>query len=197
MEWNRGQLCLSVRTDKEKYNVGEDIEVIIPSSKAGKALVSLENGTEVMDMFWVETTDKETRFTLKANKKMAPNFYVNVSLIQAYENTENDAPLRLYGIIPVKVEDPETILQPQIKTQKEIEPETNYKVEVSEKNGKKMTYTLAFVDEGLLGLTNYKTPNPHYSFYQREALGVKTWDMYDYVVGAYGARLEKSLCSWW
>ena len=188
----QGATMLSVRTDKEKYNVGEDIEVIIPSSKAGKALVSLENGTEVMDMFWVETTDKETRFTLKANKKMAPNFYVNVSLIQAYENTENDAPLRLYGIIPVKVEDPETILQPQIKTQKEIEPETNYKVEVSEKNGKKMTYTLAIVDEGLLGLTNYKTPNPHYSFYQREALGVKTWDMYDYVVGAYGARLEKA-----
>ena len=188
----QGATMLSVRTDKEKYQVGDDIEVIIPSSKAGKALVSLENGTEVLDLFWVETTDKETRFTLKANKKMAPNFYVNVSLIQAYGNAENDAPLRLYGIIPVKVEDSETILQPEIKTKSEIEPETNYTVEVSEKNGKKMTYTLAVVDEGLLGLTNYKTPNPHYSFYQREALGVKTWDMYDYVAGAYGARLEKA-----
>ncbi|QIA07769.1 alpha-2-macroglobulin family protein [Draconibacterium halophilum] len=188
----QGATMLSVRTNKAKYNVGDDIEVIIPSSKAGKALVSLENGTEVLDMFWVETTDKETRFTLKANKKMAPNFYVNVSLIQAYANTENDAPLRLYGIIPVKVENPETILQPEIKTLSEIEPETNYTVEVSEKNGKKMTYTLAVVDEGLLGLTNYKTPNPHYTFYQREALGVKSWDMYDYVAGAYGARLEKA-----
>uniref|UniRef100_UPI003217F6A5 alpha-2-macroglobulin family protein n=1 Tax=uncultured Draconibacterium sp. TaxID=1573823 RepID=UPI003217F6A5 len=187
-----GATMLSVRTNREKYNVGEEIEVVIPSSKTGKALVSLENGTEVLDMFWVETTDKETRFTVKATPEMAPNFYVNVSLIQPYGNTENDAPLRLYGIIPVLVEDVETILKPVIKTQDEIEPETIYSVEVSEENNKKMTYTLAIVDEGLLGLTNYKTPNPHHTFYQREALGVKTWDLYDYVAGAYGARLEKA-----
>lgn len=187
-----GATMLSVRTDKSKYNVGEEIEVTIPSSQSGKALVSLENGTEVLDMFWVETNDKQTNFKVKATPEMAPNFYVNVSLIQPYGSTENDAPLRMYGIIPVLVEDAETILDPLIKTRNEIEPETSYSVEVSEKNNKKMTYTLAIVDEGLLGLTNYKTPNPHYTFYQREALGVKTWDLYDYVAGAYGARLEKA-----
>lgn len=189
---SEGATMLSVRSDKEKYNVGEDIKVTIPSSKTGKALVSLENGTEVLDMFWVETNDKQTQFAIKAEANMAPNFYVNVSLIQAYGQTENDAPLRLYGIIPVKVENPETILTPQLKAPKEIEPETNYSVEVSEANNKKMSYTLAIVDEGLLGLTNYNVPNPHYSFYQREALGVKTWDLYDNVAGAYGARLEKA-----
>ncbi len=187
-----GATMLSVRTDKEKYNVNDDIEVTIPSSKAGKALVSLENGTEVLDMFWVKTSDKQTSFKVKAKPEMAPNFYVNVSLIQPYGNAENDAPLRLYGIVPVLVEDTETILKPVLKTQNEIEPETKYTVEVSEKNNKKMTYTLAIVDEGLLGLTNFKTPNPHHAFYQREALGVKTWDLYDYVAGAYGARLEKA-----
>lgn len=189
---SEGATMLSIRSDKDKYNVGENIEVTIPSSKTGKALVSLENGTEVLDMFWVETNDKQTNFTIKAKPEMAPNFYVNVSLIQAYGQTENDAPLRLYGVIPVRVEDPETILKPILKTPVEIEPETNYTVEVSEANNKKMTYTLAIVDEGLLGLTNYKTPNPHNSFYSREALGVKTWDLYDNVAGAYGARLEKA-----
>ncbi|MFV0590029.1 MAG: alpha-2-macroglobulin family protein [Draconibacterium sp.] len=187
-----GATMLSIRTDKQKYNVGEDIVVTIPSSKAGKALVSLENGTGVLDMFRVETTDKQTRFTVKAKPEMAPNFYVHVSLIQPYGSTENDAPLRLYGVVPVEVENPETILKPVIKAPDEIEPETDYTVEVSEANKKKMTYTLAIVDEGLLGLTNYTTPNPHATFYQREALGVKTWDLYDYVAGAYGARLEKA-----
>ena len=189
---SEGATMLSIRADKEKYKVGEDIKVTIPSSKIGKALVSLENGTEVLDMFWVETNDKQTEFTVHAKPGMAPNFYISVSLIQPYGQTENDAPLRLYGIIPVKVEDPETILNPVVKTQDEIEPETSYTVEVSEANNKKMTYTIAIVDEGLLGLTNYKTPDPHHSFYSREALGVKTWDLYDYVAGAYGARLEKA-----
>ncbi|MFV0266586.1 MAG: alpha-2-macroglobulin family protein [Draconibacterium sp.] len=187
-----GATMLSIRTAKEKYNVGEDIEVVIPSSKTGKALVSLENGTKVLDMFWVETADKQTRFSITAKPEMAPNFYVHVSLIQPFGSTENDAPLRLYGVIPVEVENPETILKPLIKAPAEIEPETDYSVEISEANNQKMTYTLAIVDEGLLGLTNYTTPNPHATFYQREALGVKTWDLYDYVAGAYGARLEKA-----
>jgi len=33
-------------------------------------------------------------------------------------------------------------------------------VTVSEKSGKPMTYTLAIVDDGLLDLTNFKTPDP-------------------------------------
>ncbi len=191
-EQSSGATMLTLKTDKEKYNVGDVIEVKIPSSKEGRALVSVENGTEVTDIFWVKTTDKQTTFNIQAKPEMAPNFYVHVTLIQKYGQTENDAPLRLYGVIPVMVENQETILHPQIKAPKEIEPEAKYTVSVSEKNGKEMTYTLAIVDEGLLGLTNYKTPAPHAAFYAREALGVKTWDLYDYVAGAYGAALEKA-----
>lgn len=39
-----------------------------------------------------------------------------------------------------------------------------------------MTYTLAIVDDGLLDLTNFKTPDPWNEFYSREALGIRTWD---------------------
>ena len=187
-----GATMLSLRTNKEKYVVGDDIEIIIPSSKTGRALVSVENGTEVKDLFWVKTNETETKFILKANADLAPNFYVHVSLIQPYGQTENDAPIRLYGITPVFVENPATILSPLIEVPEEIEPESNYSIKVSEANKQKMTYTLAVVDEGLLGITNFKTPNPHTNFYTREALGVKTWDMYDFVAGAYGARLEKA-----
>ncbi len=187
-----GATMLTLQTNKEKYNVGDIIEVKIPSSKSWKALVSIENGTKVSDIFWVKTEDKQTTFSIEAKPEMAPNFYIHVSLIQPYGQTENDAPLRLYGVIPVFVENSETILQPQIVAPVEIEPETKYTVKVSEANKKEMTYTLAIVDEGLLGLTNFRTPNPHSTFYAREALGVKTWDLYDDVAGAYGAKLEKA-----
>ena len=56
-----------------------------------------------------------------------------------------------------------------------------------------MDYTLAVVDEGLLGLTNFKTPNLHAEFYKREALGVSTWDLFDEVAGAYGGELDRLL----
>ena len=56
-----------------------------------------------------------------------------------------------------------------------------------------MTYTLAIVDEGLLDLTRFKTPSPWSHFYAREALGVKSWDLYKDVIGAYGGEIEALL----
>src|SRR5690554_7133748 len=64
---------------------------------------------------------------------------------------------------------------------------------VNEKNSRDMTYTIAVVDEGLLDLTRFKTPHPWNHFYAREALGVKTWDLFDHVIGAYGAKVENIL----
>ncbi|HEX9185494.1 MAG TPA: alpha-2-macroglobulin family protein, partial [Vicinamibacteria bacterium] len=51
----------------------------------------------------------------------------------------------------------------------------------------------AVVDEGLLGLTRFQTPNPWDHFYAREALAVRTWDLYDDVIGARGAAMERML----
>ncbi len=49
------------------------------------------------------------------------------------------------------------------------------------------------VDEGLLGLTDFKTPSLHGEFYKREALGILTWDLFDEVAGAYGGQLDRLL----
>ena len=54
-----------------------------------------------------------------------------------------------------------------------------------------MTYTLAVVEEGLLDLTRFKTPNAYNDFYAREALGVKTWDIFDDVIGAYSGSVDQ------
>ncbi len=191
-EGQEGATMLSFKADKEEYKVGEDITIDIPTSKVGKTLVSLENGSKVIDMFWVDAKQNNTRFSFKATREMAPNAYVHLSLIQPHAQTENDAPMRLYGVMPIKVIDPNTKVAPVIKAPKSIEAEQSYKVEVSEENGKAISYTLAVVDEGLLDITNFKTPNPWSTFYAREALGVKTWDYYDYIIGAYGARLESA-----
>jgi uncharacterized protein YfaS (alpha-2-macroglobulin family) len=99
----------------------------------------------------------------------------------------------MYGIVPLKVSDPATHLQPVVQVPTEWAPESKATIEVSESQGHAMTYTVALVDEGLLGLTNFKTPNLHEYFYKREALGVTTWDLFDQVAGAYNADLERML----
>ncbi|MCK0130384.1 MG2 domain-containing protein [Flavobacteriaceae bacterium F08102] len=178
-------------SDKEKYNVGETARITFPSGTEGRALVSIENGTEVLDQIWVKTQKGETTTDIPITKEMAPNVYVNISLLQPHATTTNDLPMRLYGVIPLLVHDPLTIISPKITMPNVLRPDESYEINVSEENGKRMTYTVAVVDEGLLDLTRFKTPNAWDDFYSKEALGVKTWDMYDYVIGAYSGSLEQ------
>jgi len=96
-------------------------------------------------------------------------------------------------VIPILVEDRTTHLFPEIAMANEIRTDQPFSVEVKEKNGEAMTYTLAIVDEGLLDLTRFKTPDPWKHFYAREALGVRTWDLYDQVIGAFGQQLQRVL----
>lgn len=177
--------------DKSTYNVGETATVSFPSSGNGRALVTLENGTEVLDSRWVKTSKGETKFDFKITPEMAPNVYINISAIQEHANTKNDLPIRTYGISAINVENPSTRLHPEINMPSVLQPEQNITVNVKEKNGKPMTYSIAIVDEGLLDLTRFKTPDPWSAFYAKEALGVKTWDIYDDVVGAFGGRINQ------
>jgi len=178
-------------TDKENYNVGETAKLTFPSGSEGRALVSIENGSEVVDYKWVETKKGETTVNIPVTEAMAPNVFINISLLQPHDVTTNDLPIRLYGVVPMLVENPDTRLHPEISMPDDIEPKSSYKIKVSEKNDKPMTYTIAVVEEGLLDLTRFKTPNVWDSFYTREALGVKTWDIFDDVIGAYSGSVDQ------
>ena len=183
---------LSFTTDKTKYKVNEEVKVTLPSPKNGRALITIENGSKVLEAHWLETEKGSTVFKFKVTPQMSPNVYVHVSLIQPHART-NDLPIRLYGVIPVTIDDPDSHLKPLLKMPNVIEPEKNVTLEVSEENNREMAFTIALVDEGLLDITRFKTPDPHTSFYAKEALGVKTWDVYDNVIGAFGTDLERIL----
>lgn len=182
---------LSFKTDKDTYKVGEKIKFKIPSSEGAKALVTIENSSKVLDAKIVECNGQSTQIEIPVTSEMRPNVFVYVSLIQQYDQTENDHPLRLYGVASVTVNDPDSHLVPVIDVKDEILPNTNFSVKVSEKSGKEMAYTIAIVDEGLLDLTHFKTPDPWAAFNANEALGVRTWDAYNMVIGAYGGKIEQ------
>lgn len=188
-----GATMLNFSSDKERYHVGESIILNIPGSGIGRALISVEDGTGVLESHWLNTVKGDNKFLLDCKSDFSPNIYVHVTLIQPHAQTVNDLPVRMYGIINVFVDDPETHLLPVISMADELKPNQQAEITISEKSGKPMAYTIAIVDEGLLDLTNFKTPDPWKSFYAREGLGVRTWDIYDDVIGAFGGQLERLL----
>ncbi|HUL75751.1 MAG TPA: MG2 domain-containing protein [Vicinamibacteria bacterium] len=188
-----GATVLAFAPDKAEYAPGETVTLAIPTPQKGRGLVSLESGSRVLRTEWIEAKGQETRYTFTATPEMAPNVYVHVTLLQPHAQTANDLPIRLYGVAPVKVVNPQTRLQPVLEVPEVLAPESAGTITVREATGRPMAYTLAVVDEGLLSLTRFQTPNPWDHFYAREALAVRTWDLYDEVVGAYGAAMERML----
>ncbi len=188
-----GISTLNLTTDKKEYTVGEEISLTIPTSSKGRGIISVETGSRVLETHHITGQGEPLHFKLKTTPEMVPNIYLNVTYWQPHQGANNDLPIRMYGVAPVSIYDPQTKLYPQIEIEDVLKPESNSQLRVTEKNGKAMTYTIAIVDQGLLNLTNFKTPDAWNYFYQREALGIKTWDLYDYVAGAYGGAWESLL----
>ncbi len=182
---------LAITSNKDKYSVGETAKLVIPSAAGSKALVSLEKGGRILRTEWVDCSAGSTEIKVPVTSEMLPNVYAFVTLVQPHKNTLNDAPVRMYGVHNLNVEDAASHLEPVIDIPADVKPETTLKFKVKEKNGKAMSYVVALVDEGLLGLTSYKTPDAWKAFYSKEALRVRTWDLYDDVIGAYGGKIEQ------
>jgi hypothetical protein len=67
---------------------------------------------------------------------MAPNVYAHVTLLQPHAQTGNDLPIRLYGIAPVKVTNPQTKLKPVVESADVFAPEATSTVRVREASGR-------------------------------------------------------------
>lgn len=184
---------LRFTSDKPNYKVGETAQIQLPEAQAGRALLTVETSSQILEQRWIELNGQRGQVSIPISHAMAPNAYVSISLLQGHQNKQNDRPLRLYGVIPLLVEDPSTKLQPTIQAADEWKPESTQLFTVAEQTGRPMDYTLAVVDEGLLGLTRFQAPDLHKAFYRKEALGIKTWDLFDSVIGAYSGNLERML----
>ena len=179
---------LSMKTTAESYQVGEKIVVTFPANNKAKALVTVEANDRVLQTMVADNLGEEGKVEIPATEEMIPNAYVYVSLIQPHD-ADNDLPIRLYGVVPVKVENKKLQLQPNNQIPETANTKKKLDVKISEAAGQGMTYTLAIVDEGILGLTNFKTPNPYGYFNSKQALSVRTWDNYASIVDAFSGEL--------
>ena len=188
-----GATMLSLSTDKSSVKVGDDVKVTIPGAEKARALVSIENGSRIVKAFWVDADKNDNTVEIEATEEMTPNVFIHITLVQPHIRKNNDLPIRQYGIVPLEVIDPKTRLTPVIKMAESLKPEQEGSITVSEKEGRNMTYTIAVVDEGLLDITRFKTPDAWSSFYAKEALGVKSFDLYDDIIGAFGGEMARLL----
>ncbi|MFC2477275.1 MAG: hypothetical protein ACFNTU_07305, partial [Catonella sp.] len=81
-------------------------------------------------------TVKDNEETVVIEKDFFPNAYVSISVFQKYVDKQNDRPLRLYGSVPLMVEDKSRMLTLQVDTKTEVLPGGDLKIKLSNKENK-------------------------------------------------------------
>jgi alpha-2-macroglobulin len=184
-DMNEGSLAL--KSDKAKYASSETAKIMLPNPKQGNILVTLERGRQLLNWFWVDpsrSSADELIIDIPLNRNMLPNVYVTVSVIQPHDQTINDRPIRMFGIIPLMVEDDDTKIEFNIETPESLVPNKDFEVRLSTVNQKKAQFTIAIVDEGLLSLTQFRTPRPWSEFYKKVGLFVESYDVFAHIISA-------------
>ena len=181
-EDNEGALVL--RTDRERYQPGDEAVILFPVPQEGSVLFAVEQGGRVIESRWyrLDGTQEEAKIPIAISAAMIPTAYASVSLIQPHAQTDNDRPMRLFGVVPIEVHDPATRLDFDIQMPDLLRPGEPFAVEV-QSAADSAAFTIAVVDEGLLALTDFHTPNPSESFFQKQRLSVRTFDLFAHVIG--------------
>jgi uncharacterized protein YfaS (alpha-2-macroglobulin family) len=182
---------LNFKADKESYKIGEKATLYLPGSASGQYQICIIKENKIIKHYQIPAQKDRTSFSFDIEDQMEPNVYADVSLIQPVKNMANDLPVRMFGVIPIMVQNDNRKLQPGIQMAESIKPDQEFEIEVNEAAGKEMAYQLFVVDEGLLNLTRFKTPNPYDFFLQKEAMRMMTWDNYNSIIGVHGASFQK------
>ncbi|WP_055562275.1 alpha-2-macroglobulin family protein [Hymenobacter sp. AT01-02] len=152
---NEGEV--TIEADKAKYEPGETANLLLKTPFPGRVLVTVERN-RVLDHFYVNTDEKSARVSIPIRTGHVPNVYVTATAIR--EIKDNRLPLTVArGFVPLTVEKPGAKLQVAIKAPAQSRSQTAQTIEVTTAPGAQVT--LAMVDEGILQMKDYRTPDPY------------------------------------
>jgi alpha-2-macroglobulin len=181
-------------TDKAEYKPGDKATIRVPMPEDGGILLTVENNNGILSSKWIPAERNRgeiQEIEIPITDKMIPNAYASVSVIQEHSQTANDRPIRIYGLVPLMVKDPGSKQTLKIMTESEFTPGEDFTVTVQTEDRKETQMVIAVVDEGLLDLTSFKTPNPEDEFFRKLKLNSTTWDIYSHVIDAHKGDLFK------
>jgi hypothetical protein len=162
--------------DKKVYHPGDDARVLFQTPFDGTMLVTVErNGVYTSEFIPVKNNAAALRIPVK--EKYLPNVYVSAVLFRKLKD-QNLPLLAGHGFAPLMVERLSDNLHVVITAPEKIRPKRKQEVRIKVHDAQKVFVTLAAVDEGILQIKNYTTPDPYGYFYARKALQTETFDFF-------------------
>lgn len=172
---------LTLKLGKNNYLTNETATLSFKAPKNSKALITISQANNIISHELIDTIEGQNDYKIKLDSSYIPNIYASVTLLKPRES--KSLARRSYGFISIPISDESIELKPIIEVENKVKPNSLLNIKISNAKKEKMAYTLAIVDEGILDITNFKTPNPIKELYSKLAFSINEFDNYHNFLG--------------
>ncbi len=175
---------IELALDQPSYFGGEMAKLTITPPAAGDAIIAVEGES----MLWSK------RITLPSGASTVEipidkawnrhDLYITVTAFRPANAQQNITPNRALGVIFLPLNRESRHLDVQITAPEKSLPEQTVTVTVSsaQLKGENAMVTLTAVDEGILNITGFKTPDPFAFYFARHSYDVNLYDAYGKII---------------
>jgi alpha-2-macroglobulin len=184
---------LEMSLDKPGYRAGDTAMLRVVPRAAGTALVSVLSN-RVVSMQAVQVVEGENLIPLTVTDDWGAGAYVTASVLRPMDVAQGRNPARAMGLAHAAVDPGNRKLGVAIDAASESDPRAPLTATLRVSGiapGETAYATLAAVDQGILNLTGFTSPDPSAHYFGQRRLGVGLRDLYGRLIdGMSGAMGE-------
>lgn len=170
---------LEIKLSKTDYNAGEEIEVEVKSPYQGAGLITIERD-KVYSSKWFQMESSSKTVKIRLPRTIEGNAYINVLVIKSTKAKEILANPISYQVANFSINRDKRKLQVDVSHESLIKPDQTLKIKYQ--TNQKSKLILFGVDEGILQVAKYETPNPLSYFFAKKSLSVVSFQTLDLIL---------------
>lgn len=176
---------LKLTLDRGDYAAGDDISIQVQAPYAGAGLITIERD-KVYAWRWFKASTSASVQKIRVPEGLEGNAYVQVTYIRDPASEEIYTSPLSYGVQPFFIDREHRRTQITLEAPARIKPGERLNLHYSTSRPSRIM--LYAVDEGILQVARYKTPDPLGYFFQKRALGVRTTQILDLILPEFARR---------
>ena len=173
---------LMINLKNDDVEPGSQLTLNITSPYKGAGLITIEKD-KVYAYKWFKTNSNSSVQSITVPHDIEGSAYVNVSFIRAMDSKEIFSSPHSYAAVPFKISLSKRKVDINLKTPEMVRP--GEEVEISYKTSGNAKIVIYAVDQGILQVADYRTPNPLSFFFKKSALEIETYQTVDLILPDY------------
>ena len=173
---------LDLKLDRREYAPGDEILLEVTAPYAGTGLVTIERD-RVYAFQWFTTETNNALARIRVPEGLEGNAYVNVAFVRDIDSEEIFVSPLSYAVAPFAVDRASRRLDIDLAVPDLVRPGASLTVGYTVSEPARLV--LFAVDEGILQVADYATPDPLEVYLRKKALRVDTHQMVDLILPDY------------